>query len=284
METYLRLMFLKFRYRLGHESLCREVADSISWRRFARISLGGRVPHPTTLMKITTRCGEGAVGGLNETLLAKAAGVKLRRTHKVRADTTVAPADVDYPTDSGLLAKAVATMGRTVRRVQGAGRATRTGIGIGGVRRVGGFERSLPGCGCVGMSPGRPPAGSPASSPSWPPRRWPMRRRCCATPGVGYATAVTPSAAGCAAAVDDLTELIERTARVVAQTRTRLAGGTRTGRAGWSACTTRTPGRSARAGWASRWSSATRPRWWTTPTASSSTTPSRSAHNRTHPS
>jgi IS5 family transposase len=35
METYLRLMFLKFRYRLGYETLCREVADSITWRRFA---------------------------------------------------------------------------------------------------------------------------------------------------------------------------------------------------------------------------------------------------------
>src|SRR5260221_209274 len=57
MQTYLRLMFLKFRYRLGYESLCREVADSISWQRFCRISLGTRVPHPTTLMKITTRCG-----------------------------------------------------------------------------------------------------------------------------------------------------------------------------------------------------------------------------------
>jgi transposase, IS5 family len=34
-ECYLRLMFLKFRYRLGYESLCAEVADSISWRRFA---------------------------------------------------------------------------------------------------------------------------------------------------------------------------------------------------------------------------------------------------------
>ena len=36
-ECYLRLMFLKFRYRLGFESLCAEVADSISWRRFCRI-------------------------------------------------------------------------------------------------------------------------------------------------------------------------------------------------------------------------------------------------------
>ena len=35
METYLRLMFLKFRYRLGYESLCREVSDSISGSGFA---------------------------------------------------------------------------------------------------------------------------------------------------------------------------------------------------------------------------------------------------------
>src|SRR4051794_8960466 len=32
MEVYLRLMFLKFRYKLGYESLCREVSDSITWR------------------------------------------------------------------------------------------------------------------------------------------------------------------------------------------------------------------------------------------------------------
>jgi IS5 family transposase len=48
MEVYLRLMFLKFRYRLGYETLCREVSDSITWRRFCRIPLDGHVPHPTT--------------------------------------------------------------------------------------------------------------------------------------------------------------------------------------------------------------------------------------------
>ncbi len=126
METYLRLMFLKFRYRLGYESLCREVADSISWQRFCRIPLGTRVPHPTTLMKISTRCGDEAVAGLNEALLAKAATAKLLRTDKVRADTTVVEADVAYPTDSGLLAKAIGTMGRTVARIKAAGGARRT--------------------------------------------------------------------------------------------------------------------------------------------------------------
>ena len=128
METYLRLMFLKFRYRLGYESLCREVADSITWRRFCRIPLDGSVPHSTTLMKLTTRCGDGAVAGLNEALLAKAAAAKLLRTNKVRADTTVVEGDVGYPTDTGLLAKSVGSMARIVERIKAAGAATRTRV------------------------------------------------------------------------------------------------------------------------------------------------------------
>ena len=64
MEVYLRMMFLKFRYRLGYESLCAEVSDSITWRRFCRIPIDGKVPHPTTLMKLTTRCGSAAVDGV----------------------------------------------------------------------------------------------------------------------------------------------------------------------------------------------------------------------------
>src|ERR1700747_2890917 len=119
------MMLLKFRYRLGYESLCREVGDSISWQRFCRIPLGTRVPHPTTLMKITGRCGDDAVAGLNEALLVKAAAGKLLRTDKVRADTTVVEADVGYPTDSGLLAKAIGSMARSVAAIKAAGGATR---------------------------------------------------------------------------------------------------------------------------------------------------------------
>jgi IS5 family transposase len=118
-------MFLKFRYRLGYETLCREVADSISWRRFCRIDIDGRLPHPTALMKITTRCGETTVAALNETLLAKAVEAKVVKTGKVRADTTVS-ANVEYPTDSGLLARAVGKIGKLVGRIKAAGGATRT--------------------------------------------------------------------------------------------------------------------------------------------------------------
>ena len=126
METYLRMMFLKYRYRLGFEPLCAEVADSLAWRRFCRIPLGCRVPHPTTLMKITSRCGPRAIDELNDALLAKAHDNKLVRLGKVRADTTVVEANVAYPTDSGLLAKGVTKLARLTRQVHAAGLATRT--------------------------------------------------------------------------------------------------------------------------------------------------------------
>jgi transposase, IS5 family len=86
------------------------------------------VPHPTTLMKLTSRCGGDAVAGLNEALWAKASAAKLLRTTRVRADTTVIAANVAYPTDSGLLAKAVGKLVRTARRVQAAGGAPDTAM------------------------------------------------------------------------------------------------------------------------------------------------------------
>ena len=128
METYLRLMFLKHRYRLGFETLCREVTDSITWQRFCRIPLGGTVPHPTTLMKITSRCGPAAIDGLNEALLARAVEARVLKTNRVRADTTVIEANVSYPSDSGLLAKGVAKIVAVAKRLKALGYATRTRV------------------------------------------------------------------------------------------------------------------------------------------------------------
>ncbi len=66
------------------------------------------------------------MAGLNEALWAKAAQAKLLRTARVRADTTVVPANVAYPTGSGLLARAVGKLVRATRRVQAAGGAAGT--------------------------------------------------------------------------------------------------------------------------------------------------------------
>jgi transposase, IS5 family len=127
-ETYLRMMFLKHRYRLGYETLCREVADSLSWSRFCRVPLGCRVPHPSTLEKITTRCGPETIATLNQALLVKANAAKVVRLDKVRADTTVVAANVAYPTDSGLLVRAIALLTTLVALIHTAGGASRTGV------------------------------------------------------------------------------------------------------------------------------------------------------------
>jgi transposase, IS5 family len=108
-EWYLRLMFLKFRYRLGYESLCAEVADSISWR-FCRIPLDARVPHPTTLMKLTTRCGAAAVARLNEALLVNARGALRRARSKAAGLAAAGLADAAAGRRCGRLRRAVSDL------------------------------------------------------------------------------------------------------------------------------------------------------------------------------
>jgi transposase, IS5 family len=125
-DTLLRLLYLKHRYGLGYESLCREVADSLSWRRFCRIGLDRPVPHPTTLVKLVRRAGPEVIGQLNTALLDKLAADRVLRGRKLRVDTTVVEADIDYPTDADLLEQAVRKVGGLVRRIKGRGAASRT--------------------------------------------------------------------------------------------------------------------------------------------------------------
>jgi transposase, IS5 family len=122
-ETYLRLMYLKHRYGLGYETLCREVSDSFTWRRFCRIAVDGRVPDPTTLMKLTKRLGPGLVEELNAELLSLAVERQVLRSRRLRVDTTIVEADIRSPTDSGLCAHAVSRLTRLARRLQAGGLA-----------------------------------------------------------------------------------------------------------------------------------------------------------------
>jgi hypothetical protein len=114
-ETYLRLMYLKFRYQLGYEVLVEEVKDSIQWRRFCRIPLDGKIPHSTTLIKPTKRYGLETIDSLNAALIAKAREQKVIRGRKLRVDTTVVEADIHYPADASLLSNGVKVITRTVR-------------------------------------------------------------------------------------------------------------------------------------------------------------------------
>jgi len=99
-DTYLRLMFLKFRYQLGYETLVAEVQDSITWRLFYRISLDMPVPHSTTLIKLTKKYGDETLEELNTLLVLKARGERIIKAKKLRIDTTVV--DIKYSTDAGV--------------------------------------------------------------------------------------------------------------------------------------------------------------------------------------
>lgn len=121
LDTFLRLMYLKFRYGLGYETLVREVSDSVMWRRFCRIPLNQLPPHPTTLIKLVKRCGPETLRELNELLVQKAREDKLIRGRKLRVDTTVVQANIRYPTDAGLLADGIKLVTRVVKRIQASG-------------------------------------------------------------------------------------------------------------------------------------------------------------------
>lgn len=124
METYLRLMYLKRRYQLGYESLVEEVNDSVSWRRFCRISLSDRVPDASTLIKLTNGPCKGLEEELHREVVRELGKRKVLRGRKARTDTTVVEANIRYPTDAGLLADGVRTVTRTVKRLQALGAAT----------------------------------------------------------------------------------------------------------------------------------------------------------------
>jgi transposase, IS5 family len=180
------------------------------------------------LMKITSRCGDAAVSGLNEALLVKAAAGKLLRTDKVRADTTVVEGDVGYPTDSGLLARGVGTICRTVARIKTLGGATRTRMRD-RRRSAGRHARAI-------ASKLRLRGAQQRDQAQAAVRRITGELAQIAGQAMRDATAVLRnarralrSAAGArrgrlAQAINHLDTMLQRTGRVVVQTRSRLAG------------------------------------------------------------
>jgi IS5 family transposase len=117
METYVRMMLLKQRYRWGYRTLVAEVSDSIHLRRFCRISLTERVPNESTVRKLTRRIGADTVAEMTRALIVKATREKRFRPRAVRIDSTVTEADVRYPTDAGLASAGVRTLAREGRKL-----------------------------------------------------------------------------------------------------------------------------------------------------------------------
>ncbi len=117
METFVRLMVLKARYRWGYRTLMGEVSDSIHLRRFCRIALCDRVPDESTVRKLTRRLGPETVNNLTRMLIVRAMRERRFRPRAVRIDSTVIEADVKYPTDANLAANGVKVLAREGRKL-----------------------------------------------------------------------------------------------------------------------------------------------------------------------
>jgi len=117
-STYLRMMYLKYRYGLGYEVLVKEVSDSLAWRRFCHLDLNDRVPDSTTVIKLTHKYGENSVRVLNDALVLKLKEGKVIRGKKLRIDTTVVESDIHHPTDTGLLSDGIRVITRVVSKLK----------------------------------------------------------------------------------------------------------------------------------------------------------------------
>ena len=117
LETYVRLMVLKQRYRWGYRTLVAEVSDSIHLRRFCRISLAERVPDESTVRKLTRRIGPETVAEMTRAMIVVASREKRFRPRAVRIDSTVIEADIKHPTDAGLASVGVRVLAREGRRL-----------------------------------------------------------------------------------------------------------------------------------------------------------------------
>ena len=118
--TYLRLMYLKHTTGWGYERLMDQVSDSLQLRRFCRIAVIAEAPDESTVRKLTRRLGPEVVDEAIRAVITGARHQRRFRPRALRADSTVAEADITYPTDVGLCADAVRVLARAARKVRAA--------------------------------------------------------------------------------------------------------------------------------------------------------------------
>jgi transposase, IS5 family len=144
--------------------------------------------------------------------------------HKVRTDTTVVEADVAYPTDSGLLAKAITRISATVKKVKAAGGATRTRT-RNRSRSAGKRARSI----AANLKRRSGEARDEVKRITADLAELAGTAAAEAERVIGNAKRALRRQGGAASgklarAVDDLETLVERTGKIIVQTRTRLDG------------------------------------------------------------
>ncbi len=118
MATYLRMMVLKHSHGWGYERLVYQVSDSFHLRRFCGIAIDAPVPDESTIRKLTRRFGPQLLDDLIREVIKLAVKERGFRIRALRCDSTTQQADICYPTDSGLAARATKALARAARKLR----------------------------------------------------------------------------------------------------------------------------------------------------------------------
>jgi transposase, IS5 family len=116
-DTYIRMMYLKFRWGLSYEEVEAEVRERLPWRYFCKLSLMERVPDATTLIKLNQRFGDELITDLNKKLVKYLIKEKKIKSRRIRIDSTTVESHIIYPNDVGLVHSVVRTLTQTAKKL-----------------------------------------------------------------------------------------------------------------------------------------------------------------------
>jgi len=110
-EQVLRCAVLKQYRSLSYEELAFHLADSMTFRTFARLERAQR-PSASTLQENIKSLSEETWEAINQAIIARASQTGIEKGRTVRIDSTAVECDIHYPTDSSLLEDGVRVITR----------------------------------------------------------------------------------------------------------------------------------------------------------------------------
>lgn len=117
MEQTLRFLVLKHQKGLDYRSLERTLQVNMEDRWFCKIS-GDNIPCFKTLQNQISQISEKTIKAVNDRIMAEARKLKLTKGGKMRVDSTVAEANIHYPTDSSLIIDGIRKITKTLIKLK----------------------------------------------------------------------------------------------------------------------------------------------------------------------
>jgi len=119
LESFVRLLLLKHLYKnCDYREVESRANTDYAWKAFAKLSAVDIVPDFTTLAKWEEFFGEKTIRELHGKIISHCRQKKIIKGKIMRTDTTVVEANMHYPTDASILADAIKTITKTIKKIK----------------------------------------------------------------------------------------------------------------------------------------------------------------------